>query len=147
MGMRAEGEVGVQRDTQDFTSSVQQSHHITDSNLGVESALVGVRGEQGHAAFLGSNGQLLAICPPREQSWFALASASTMLGTEASNMKSLALDVMSASGIGQPETNGWSRQGRWRTPVGLPPAPGGKESGAVGKSTMSSCRRGTPRAI
>ena len=113
---RGEGEVGVQSDTQDFRSSVQWVHHVADSHLRVERGLEGIRGEQCHAGFLVSNGQLLSICPlhqrrkklvrphlglhdadyfpsahftKEEQSWFALTSASTMLGEEASNVKSL----------------------------------------------------------
>ena len=61
--MRAEVEMGVQFDTKDFWCSVQRGHRVTDSHLRVESGLVGVGGEQCHAGFLGSNGQLLAICP------------------------------------------------------------------------------------
>ena len=75
--MGAEGEVGVQRDTQDIRGSVQRSHHITDSHLKVESGLVGIGSEQGHAGFLGSNGQLLAICPPHH---YAAELVSPRLG-------------------------------------------------------------------
>ena len=49
-GMRAEDEMGVQRDTQDFRGSVHRTHCIANSGL------VGVRCEQGHAEFLRSNG-------------------------------------------------------------------------------------------
>ena len=62
-GVRGEGEVGVQRD---YGGSVHGSHRVTDLHLRVESGLVGVGSEQGHAGFLGSNGQLLAICPPHQ---------------------------------------------------------------------------------
>ena len=36
-------------------------------DLRVEPGLVGIRGEQGHAGFLGSNCQLLSICPPHQR--------------------------------------------------------------------------------
>ena len=65
--VRAQGEVAVQRDTHHFRGSVQQGHLVTDSHLREESGLVGVRGEQCHAGFLGSNGQLLATYPPRQK--------------------------------------------------------------------------------
>ena len=55
-GMRAECEVGVQRDTQNFRGSVQLTHHITNSHFRVESGLAGVESEQCHSGFLGSNG-------------------------------------------------------------------------------------------
>ena len=58
--------MGVQRDTQDFRGSVLRSHCVTDSHLRAESGLVGIGSEHGHAGFLGSNGQLLAICPPHQ---------------------------------------------------------------------------------
>ena len=63
----SESEVGVQRDTNDLWGSVQRGHSVTDSHLMMESGLVGVRGEQCHAGFLGSNGLLLAICPPHQR--------------------------------------------------------------------------------
>ena len=40
--VRAEGEVGVQRDTLDFRGSVQRGHRVANSHLKVESGLVGV---------------------------------------------------------------------------------------------------------
>ena len=49
------GEVGVQSDTQDFRGSVKQGHRVTDSHLMEELGLVGVRVEQSHSRFLGSN--------------------------------------------------------------------------------------------
>ena len=89
--MRDEGEVGVQRDTQDFRGPVQRSHCVADSHLRLESGLVGIRCKQGHAGILGG---AMASCLPSAhltsmaQSWLALASASTMLGAEASRVKS-----------------------------------------------------------
>ena len=47
-----------------------------------------------------------------KHSWFALASASTMLGAKASSMKSSAYDVMSESGIGQSNTKLLKKAGR-----------------------------------
>ena len=47
--MRAEGEVGVQRDGHDFKDSVQKGHLVTDlhlSKLWVKPGLVGIQGEQ-----------------------------------------------------------------------------------------------------
>ena len=35
-GVRAEGEVGVHRDTQDFRGSVQRNHRVTNWHLRVE---------------------------------------------------------------------------------------------------------------
>ena len=64
--MRVKAEVGVQPDTQDFRGSVQRSPCIVDLHLRVELGLVGVRCEQCHTGFLGSNGQLLAIGPPHQ---------------------------------------------------------------------------------
>ena len=66
--MRAEGEVGAQRDTQDFRGPVQWRYCVTDSLLRVVSGLVGNGCEQGHAGFLGGNGQLLTIGPPHQNS-------------------------------------------------------------------------------
>ena len=51
--------MGVQRDTQNFRGPVQRSHCVADSHWRVES-------EQGHAGFLGGNGQLLTIGPPHQ---------------------------------------------------------------------------------
>ena len=65
-GVRAEGEVGIQCGTQDFTGSVQRNHCVADSHLRVESGLMIICCEQGDAEFLGSNGQLLAIGPPHQ---------------------------------------------------------------------------------
>ena len=65
--VRPEGEVGVQRDTQDLRGSVQQGHRVANSHLRVESGLMGVKAEQCHAGFQGSNGQLLSICPPHQR--------------------------------------------------------------------------------
>ena len=48
----AEGEVG---DTQDFSGYVQRSHCVADSHMRVESGLVGIGCEQGHAGFLGGS--------------------------------------------------------------------------------------------
>ena len=68
----------------------------------------------------------MASCLPsahltsREQSWFALASASTMLEAEASNVKSSAYDFMSASGMGQSETKWLKRAGEMTEPCGTP---------------------------
>ena len=47
--MRAEGEVGTQRDNQDFRGYGQWGHRITVSHMRVEPKLVGIRGEQCHA--------------------------------------------------------------------------------------------------
>ena len=75
-----------------FYSPVQRSHFVADSHLRVESGLVGIGCEQGHAEFLG----VMASCLPlahftsMAQSWLALALASTMLGAEASRVKSSA---------------------------------------------------------
>ena len=44
--MRGKDEMGVQRDSQDFRSSIQRGHHVTDSHLWVEPGPVGIRGEQ-----------------------------------------------------------------------------------------------------
>ena len=80
----AEGEVGVQRDTQDFRGPVQQSHCVADSHLRVESGQVDIGCEQSHVGFLGGNGQLLTIGTPHRMahSWLALSSTSTMLGAD-----------------------------------------------------------------
>ena len=64
--VRAEGEVGVQRGTQEFWGPVQRIYCVTDSHLRVESGLVGIGCEQGHAGFLGGNGQLLSIGPSHQ---------------------------------------------------------------------------------
>ena len=64
--MKAESEEGVQRDNQDFRCPVQRSHCIVDSRLGVESGLVGIGCEKGHAGFLEDNSQLLTIGPPHQ---------------------------------------------------------------------------------
>ena len=73
--MRAQGEVGVQRDTQDFKGSVQRSHCVADSHLRVESGLVGIGCEQGHAGFLGAMASCLpsAYLTSKIQSWLDLA--------------------------------------------------------------------------
>ena len=95
----------------------------------------------------------MASCLPsapltkREHSRLALVSTFAMLGAEACKVKSSAYDVMSVSGIGQPETKWLKRAGEMTDPVRPPPAPGGKASGAVGKSTTPFCRAGMPRAI
>ena len=87
VGMRAEGQVGVQRDTQGFRGSVQLSHWVADLHLRVESGLVRVRLD-----FWGA----MACCLPSvhltsvDQSRLALASASTMLGAEVRKVKSSA---------------------------------------------------------
>ena len=46
-GVKAE--VGVQRDSHDFTGSIQRGHLVYDTHLWVESGLVGIRGEECHA--------------------------------------------------------------------------------------------------
>ena len=91
-GVRDKGEVGVQRDTQDLGGSVQRSHCVADSHLWVESGLVGIGCEQGYAGFRGAMSSCLpsAHLTSEVQSWLALASASTMLGAEASKVKSSA---------------------------------------------------------
>ena len=53
-----------------------------------------------------------------EHSGLALASASTMLGAEASSVKSSAYDVMSESGIGQSDTKWLKRAGEMTDPCG-----------------------------
>ena len=53
-GMRAKGEVGVQRDRQDLIGSVQRGNLIPDLHLWVEPGLVGVQGEQRHVNFFGA---------------------------------------------------------------------------------------------
>ena len=45
--MRAESEVGVQRDTQDFRGSVQWDNHVADSHLKVESGSTGPPHQRG----------------------------------------------------------------------------------------------------
>ena len=65
--MRAEGEVGVQRDTQDFRGSLQWCHQVANRHLRVEPGLVGVRGEHCHAGFRESNDYLFPICPPHQR--------------------------------------------------------------------------------
>ena len=93
--IRAESEVGVQHDNQDFSGSVQQGNHVANSHLRVEPGLVGgAWGEQHHAM---ANCFPTAHLTKKDQSWFALISTSTMLGAEASNVKSLAKDLMSRS--------------------------------------------------
>ena len=88
-GMLAEGEVGVQRDTQDFRCPVQRSHCVANSHLRVESGLVGIGCEQGHAGFMGGYGQLLTIGPPHQNGVQLVGPclASRMLGAEASRVK------------------------------------------------------------
>ena len=51
--MRAEGEMGVQLDTQDFRGSVPRGDLVSYSQLLVKPGLGGIQGERGHAAFLG----------------------------------------------------------------------------------------------
>ena len=43
--------------------------------------------------------------------------------------------------------NGKRGLGSWQIPVGPPPAPGGKASGAVSRGMRPSCRRGRSQAI
>ena len=50
-------------------------------------------------------------------------------------------------GLASLTQSGWRGLGRWRIPVGSPPALGGKTSGAAGIGTTPSCREGTPQAI
>ena len=65
--MRANGEVSVQHEACNFRGSVQWSHFVSDSHTLVEPGLVGIRGEPSHAGFLGSNRQLLSLCPPHQE--------------------------------------------------------------------------------
>ena len=85
----------------------------------------------------------------REHSWFALASASTMLRAEASSMKSTAQDVMSNSGIGQSETKWLKRAGELMDSCGTtgpPPALGTEASGAADRCKGPSYSGGMPQA-
>ena len=85
----------------------------------------------------------------REHSWFAFASASTMLGAEASRVKSSAQDVMSKSRIGHWQSEkkvveeGWRDDGSLLDP---PPVPGSPASGAADRVTWPSCCGGMPQA-
>ena len=66
--MRAEGEVGVQFDIQDFRVSVLWGYLVSYSQLLVKPGLAGIRDERGHAIFLGGKDQLLTIWPPHRDS-------------------------------------------------------------------------------
>ena len=57
------------RNAQDFRGSVQRDHLVSESHLWVKPELVGIRGEQSHSGFLGSNSQLLSLCPPHRRLW------------------------------------------------------------------------------
>ena len=92
-GMRAEFEEGVQRDPKGFSGSYQRAHLVSDLQLSEGTGLLDIRGEHSSAGFLG--GQWPVVSPSVhltmvKQSWFALASASTMMRAEAINVKSLA---------------------------------------------------------
>ena len=130
-GAWAEGEVGVHRDTQDFRGSVQRGHHVADWHLRGYPGLVGVRGEQSHAGFLGSNGQLSSICPLHQRR-AELARPSFYLydlGAEASNVKCRR----------RTSCQGW----RWNNPT----QSDGKASGAASEGTRPSCHEGMLQTI
>ena len=86
------GEVGVQQDSQDFRGSVQWGHCVANSHLRVVFTNSHLRGVFANShlrvVFTNSHLRMVSAHPTKEeQSWSALASASTMLVAEASNVK------------------------------------------------------------
>ena len=134
--MSTNGVVSVQRDTQDFRSSVQWNHPIIDSHLRMEPELVGVWRNSCHSEFLGSNGQLFLFC----QGGHKLVCHFLDLHHAGSR-------VMSWSVLGQYDTKWLKSAGEMTDPCGTKHAPGEKAIGVAGRKRAPSVRGSMPRDI
>ena len=88
-GVKAEGEMGLQSDGQNFSCSLQRGHLVFNLHLWVETGLMAIRGKQSHTWFLGGNGQFFPILLPH-QGWTHFIHPRLCFngaGKEASNVK------------------------------------------------------------
>ena len=63
LSMRAEGELWIERNAEDFGRLDERNEVATQKNLGMVGVLVGVRGEKGDARFYRRYRQFFTTCP------------------------------------------------------------------------------------